>query len=480
MIAMQSNLSLIMDYLSVTSKELSIELNIDSSLISRWKSGERRLTPDGFGAKALADYFYARAPADTQTFLLAACPVEMQIEKQPKEVLRLWLCKYTGREERLSILSLLSNQMAYPGCQDGIEAARRALANFLDYAENLPSPGEILFSCPDGLSIFTRNGGYNLPLQAKLTRIFQRGFHLQTVLRTDYRISDVAMACGPWLRSHLHEYIQSYYYDDFTLSEDEKIIICLPGHLAIETRVNDAGIETSVWSSPEKIKNVQRCFEYIRSNAVQRFRYHFFNEPKGFFTSLQLCKDKPVYLFQRLPCYGIGNDKTMAQLFNLSEAERTLFHREFAPLLVPPHSFSAPVYHVIDAGAVDNVLDHNRLLCRTMSQICARRVFMSSKQLALQIVLMRKELAECPTYHLLCLNSDAFEQIDMELGVWGNEAAIAWLSDASNSTACKDYPNVSALQGFCATIWKQSAASKRIAMEKLDSWIRRAQKMNLF
>lgn len=475
--ATQSNLSLIMDYSSISSKELSAGLGIDPSLISRWKSGVRRLSPDGFGAKALAEYFLARAPSDTLAFLRAVCPVAMKAGKWPADVLRLWLCQSTNPEERLSLLSLLTK--CNSGCQEGSDDVRRALSDFLDYAQTLPEPGKVLFACPAGLAIFTRDSDYNLPLQAKLARLFRRGFHLQVVLRTDYRISDVALACGPWLRSHLLEYIQSCYYDDFCLSKEEKIFICLPERLAIEARVSEEGIKTSVWTSAKKIKEAQLRFESIRSRAVQRFRYHFFDEPNGFLSGVRLCGEKPVYLFERLPCFGVADEMEMCQLFGLSAKERARLHVELAPLLTPPYAFSAPVYQLIDAGAVDNALDHDRLVSRALSRICVRRVFLSAKQFALQLVRMRKALKECSTYHLVCLNREAFDQIGMELGVWGNEAAIAWLSDGRNSTACKDYPNVSALQGFCATVWKHAAESKSLALERLDTWIRRAQKMRL-
>lgn len=84
--------------------------------------------------------------------------------------------------------------------------------------------GRILFACPEGLELFTRDEGYNLPLQEQLRQVLERGKQLQVVLRTDYRPSDVASACGPWLWAHLMGYIQSYYYDDFRLLEHEKIL----------------------------------------------------------------------------------------------------------------------------------------------------------------------------------------------------------------------------------------------------------------
>lgn len=42
-----TNLSLLMELLNIPSKELSLDLKIDPSVVSRWRSGKRRLVAGG-------------------------------------------------------------------------------------------------------------------------------------------------------------------------------------------------------------------------------------------------------------------------------------------------------------------------------------------------------------------------------------------------------------------------------------------------
>lgn len=131
-------------------------------------------------------------------------------------------------------------------------------------------------------------------------------------------------------------------------------------------------------------------------------------------------------------------------------------------------------------NAVDQALSQERLLCRVLSQVCGRRIYLSSHKLALLLQQTQQILSERAGFQLLCLPEDMFSGIGMELGVWGNEAAIAWLG-SGQSTACKDYPNVSALHGFCTTIFQKASEhySSQHTAETLNIWLRCAKKMRL-
>lgn len=474
-----TNLSLLMELLNIPSKELSLDLKIDPSVVSRWRSGKRRLVAGGAWTGELARYFLRRRPDEVERLLRSLCPLETAAGIGAEECLSKWLCGRRTCDDTL----LYERESAAPPpgtpCAEGNEAVRRILREFLDYVLTIPGPGEILFVCPDGLSIFTGDIAYNLPLQALLWEVFQHGYRLKTVLRPDYRVSDVALACGPWLAAHLRGYIQSYYYDDFCINEEEEILVCLPGRLAIQTVVGAGPAKALIWTDPQRVDEVQgRCQAYF-AKAQQRFRYGFLETPGGFLSEVRVRVDKPAFLVQRLPQFGLLDTEEMGELFRLTQDELALLRREFAPLLLTPEEQQGEVWHLVDAGAVERGLDHERCLCQTLSRICNRRIYLPARQLAALLLRARRLLDESPKYHLLCLSSEQFEQFGMELVVRGNEAAVAWL-DGGQSAACQDYPNVSALQGFCATQFQRMAVKfRQDSGAKLNTWLRRAGKMGL-
>lgn len=471
-----TNLGLMMELLGISAKELSAGLGVDPSVVCRWRSGKRRLSREGAWSKRLADYFLGRAQMAVEELMQSACPLQAEMELDTGRILQDWLC--APPEGGVEALVCGAGKGGTRG--DGDCEARRVLRGFLDYVLTLPGPGEILFACPDGLSIFTREGEYNLTLQARLMQVFRRGFRLKTVLRTDYRVSDVALASGPWLSAHLQGYIESRYYDDFRLCEDEETLICLPGRLAIQVTVGKYRTTTQVWTDEKRVASAQSRFQHYHLKAQPRFQYGFLDGARGFLAGRQADPRKPSYLFQRLPHLGLLPPEHMAALFALTPKEMAYLLSQFAPLMSVPEARPAPTCHLLDADAIDRALDQERHLCHALSWMLGRRVYLSAGKLAQVLLYVRRLLGQCPQYHLLCLPGQAFDGIGMELGVWGNEAVVAWISGAKpRSAACRDYPNVSALNGFCATLFQAAGAGRPSAASKLDTWLKRAQKMAL-
>lgn len=260
---MLTNFALLMELARVDPEKLSRALETDPSLISRWRTGSRR--PNARWRRKLADYFLDACGNEVRTLLAEAVPLGLAQGIPPLQLLEQWLGETGGswehREELLFLCRsgrLRRKSQARPqhllgaGMRSGDAVVRNLLGEFLDYALTQTGSGRILFACPEGLELFTRDEGYNLPLQEQLRQVLERGKQLQVVLRTDYRPSDVASACGPWLWAHLMGYIQSYYYDDFRLLEHEKILIGLRGRLMIQVRVEDNGPTAIIRHRPRR------------------------------------------------------------------------------------------------------------------------------------------------------------------------------------------------------------------------------------
>ena len=475
-----TNLARLMELLELSSKELSLDLQVDPSVVSRWRSGQRRLAENGVWPVRLARYFLERRPTEVRELMDAFCPLESAMDTDLEATLAKWLCRAPDGE-RVLLTPPPARLPRRRGmrCVEGEAEVQRILREFLEHVRTLPQPMEILFACPDGLSVFTRDSAYNLPLQTQLWSLFQRGFRLKVVLRPDYRVSDVALACGPWLAAHLRGFIQSYYYDNFCINGEEDILVCLPGHMAMYTTIGTGPAKARVLTDKKGVEEAQERFQAYLARSERRFRYRFWDAPDGFLSGIHLRPDKPVFFFQRLPQFGLQDGEGFAQTFGLSQAEQATLCRDFAPFTVTPDQQTADMFHLIDADAVDRALDQERHLCLSLSHICGRRVYLSTRKFVLLLLRMRELLKACPHFHLLCLPGSSFDRFGMELAVCGNEAAIAWLG-SGQSAACRDYPNVSALQGFCATQFqKASVEFRRSAGAQLDIWLKRAKKMGL-
>lgn len=487
-----TNLALLMEWTRVTPKELNRALGIDLSHISRWRTGSRRLTAGSRWCGRLAEYFLHDRREEVMALMARVSPMGLSQGQSVEELLERWLGENVGSwEEREELLLLSRNRSEKMGRENrrlldassfsGDRAVRRLLMEFLDYVLTQPDPGEIISFCSGGLELFTRDERYVQTLQKKLQVLFERGKRIRMVLRTNYRPGDVALVCGPWLRAHLMGYIQSYYYDDFRLLEDENILFGLRGRLMVQIRMKNGIPRAVIHRRPEAVAAAETYFDDRAQRARPRFVYRFFSCPADLLCGMPSDGEGPVYLLARLPDLG-GSFETVSRYLRLRPEETALFRHQFRPLASTLRDKDRPqTCQIFCEDSIDEALDGTRHLCHPFSEICGRRLYLSARGLAEQLKEMRGALERKSDYQVCFMPQEWFDRLGMELVVWGNDAAIAWIP-GRQSTACRDYPSTTALRGFCATIWDRippTQRSRQAALKRLERWLERVRRFGL-
>lgn len=487
-----TNLALLMEWTRVTPKELNRALGVDTSHISRWRTGSRRLRAGSRWCGRLTEYFLRVRREEVMALMARISPLGLSQGQPVKELLERWLGENAGSwEEREELLLLSRNRGEKMGRESrrlldadslsGDRAVRRLLMEFLDYVLTQPDAGEIIFFCSGGLEIFTRDERYVQTLQKKLRALFEKGKRVKAVLRTHYRPGDVALVSGPWLRACLMGYIQNYYYDDFRLLEDENMLFGLRGRLMVQIRMKSGIPRAVIHRRSETIAEAETYFDDRARCARPRFVYRFFSRPTDLFCGMSSDGEGPVYLLARLPDLG-GSFETLSRCLRLRPEEAALFRRQFRPLAFSLQDGDRPqTCQIFCEDSIDEALDGTRHLCHPFSEICGRRLYLSMKGLAEQLNEMHRALERKPGYQVCFMPKEWFDRLGMELVVWGNDAAIAWIP-GQQSAACRDYPNTTALRGFCATMWDRippTQRSRQAALKRLERWLERIRRFGL-
>ena len=487
-----TNLALLMEWVRITPKELNRALGVDLSLISRWRTGSRRLSAGSRWCGRLTEYFLQVRRDEVTALMARVSPLGLAQGQPAEELLERWLGESAGPWENWGELLFLSRnqdegmrknrRLLDAGPLSGDRAVRKLLMEFLDDALVQPGPGEIVFFCSEGLEFFTRDERYVQVLQEKLQALFRRGKRIQAVLRTNYRPSDMALAWGPWLRAHLTGHIQSCYYDDFRLLEHEEILFGLRGRLMVQIRMKNGIPQAAIHQRPEAISKAEACFDDRVQCARPRFVYRFFSCPRDFLRGMSSEGEDPVYVLARLPDLG-GDFETLSRYLRLRPEETALFQHQFWPLASTPRDGDRhrQTRQIFCEDNIDEALDGTRHLCRPFSEICGRRLYLSTRGLAAQLNEMRRALERRPGYQVCFMPQEWFDRIGMELVVWGSDAAVAWIA-GRQSAACRDYPNTTALHGFCATMWDQippARRSRQAALKRLERWLERVRRFGL-
>lgn len=476
-----------MEWAGVTPKELNRALGVDPSLISRWRTGSRRLSAGSRWCGRLTEYFLQVRRDEVTALMTRVSPLGLSQGRSAEELLSRWLGESAGSWEDRDELLVLSRDQKRKGRRlldagplSGDGAIRKLLMEFLDDVLTSPGPGEIVFFCSEGLELFTRDERYVHLLQEKLQVLFKRGKQIQAVLRTNYRPSDVALACGPWLRAHLMGHIQSYYYDDFRPLEHGEILFGLRGRLMVQVRMKNGIPQAVIHRRPETIAKAEAYFDERARCARPRFVYRFFPCPMDLLCGMSSDREGSIYLLTRLPDLG-GGFESLSRYLHLRPEETALFRQQFWPLSLTLQDGDRHTRQIFCEDNIDEALDGTRHLCRPFSEICGRRLYLSTRGLAEQLNEMRRALERKPGYQVCFMPQEWFDRIGMELVVWGSDAAVAWIT-GQQSAACRDYPNITALHGFCATMWDQippTRRSRQAALKRLERWLERVRRFGL-
>ena len=159
-----TNFAFLMDLLSISAKDFS-KAGFDHTLVSRWRSGKRRLMPGRRQAAIIAKLFIetdAKREFPVLERLMQiwypAQPYGMDEEKQ--ELLELFLTENGQtdpdyQKKRQVRLDCLRNHSEHtPAAPRGKEAVRLGLLDFLDLVGRLPESTQISFVFTEGLSIY--------------------------------------------------------------------------------------------------------------------------------------------------------------------------------------------------------------------------------------------------------------------------------------------------------------------------------------
>lgn len=509
----KTNFALLLKLLGIRSRDLCDAVGVHKTLVSRWCNGRQKMISGNRYVQGIADYllaFDARLKEPVLPEILAAYYPD-EILKDPelyKPMLLKWLENVGWREAVLQteerglaenvlgrITNIRNTDSPYPNTKDidppfkntiayDVTGVQGSALHFIDIAMEQSQPCHLLFVCPEGLEMYTRDERFSVLLMDRLMIMFEAGHTLDVVLRTDYRMTDVSLFSGRWLVAHLLGYIKSYYFDDFLKSYENKMLVVIKNRVAM--KVTDLADETerrvytAIYYDDTSIEQIWQECESFRRQAKQRFLYNLFENPQGFLANTHPKPDKSQYQFARLPHFCIVKEKRFQEDFALTEKEMSKLYHDFSPFLSYPEFFneSTPIRHVFCENDIEEVLLKNRHGCQPLTTILDRRVFMQTQVLVDRLTLIKNLLEKNLNYEVCFLRDEHFNMLTMQIATWSDTAAIGWIP-AGKSAACKDYTNVNALSGFCAGIWDKIPTPlkmRRTSVRKINTWLKMAKK----
>lgn len=253
----------LMELTSTSNKQLAEALNVDPSLISRFRRGTRSIPQKSEYFESMSNYFANKCSADYQLKALSETIGNYHLDTNPDTaitaaVIAVWLSSNeTGYQTQANTLLRTFNQLKFTDIDNlcclpastsspkalqkegelfachGVEGRRKAGLLFLQYALSANNIGEIKLLNEGNTDWIWSNKDFALEASNDITQLINRG---GTITRIVPRLDNLSMtydAVTRWLPLHTTGRVKSFYYPHIRDNVFSRTLYVAPGAAAL-------------------------------------------------------------------------------------------------------------------------------------------------------------------------------------------------------------------------------------------------------
>lgn len=242
-----SPLGFLMEAMNIPTVTLARALHVDASLVSKWKSGGRKLTAKSVYLADMIELLIAEetaTPGCLQRALAKAMPqAELSVEQDLRALLRNYLTDTMPAAASTSCQAFNGDAALTMQTYQGLSGERQAVDSLLACAEALPGAGELILLDAAGFRWLLEDDAYAAAFVKRLLALLKRGFHVSFVIHYSSRqepSNRLFAACAPLIFNRNVYWWNYEYYDDNLLSLSLFCVSRTALVLCAQTNINDA------------------------------------------------------------------------------------------------------------------------------------------------------------------------------------------------------------------------------------------------
>jgi hypothetical protein len=330
-------LNTLMHLFKISNSKLARGIDVDASLVSRWKSGERKISPNSPHIPMLANYFLklnayhyqkeylehiilarlpAGQPADEPSrvhiladWLISAEPPDPQPDEQPEQL-----------AQSMSLISNITDILSGPAPEKQAEAGaapafgtlsdsvvdyevkpgskhdfevfegrngrRQAVLNLLDQVLRSDDKEELFITSEDDMRWLTEDRRFTEVWARLLRKVIEKGHQITMIHIVSRRVNEIMSMLSYWMPMHMAVRINSYYYPRFGDRRVRQTLMIVRGKIAVvsSTVADFTGNDLTYWyTDPVTIEQNLRIFMVHVSQCRPLFTLFNVDQIKGFF-----------------------------------------------------------------------------------------------------------------------------------------------------------------------------------------------------
>ncbi|NLL36141.1 MAG: hypothetical protein GX256_01310 [Fretibacterium sp.] len=270
-----SPLGVLMERLDVPVVALSRHLHVDASLVSKWKTGARRLSERSSHLEGILTFFMEEGEEPSPLSLISQVTevlgefAPLKDLSSPQEVRQSLRGFLLGAPmETLPPKPLHATSDARIVIYEGDRERREAVSHLLEIAEAMPSPGRMFFLESEQYSWLLKDENYAVEWQRRLYRLLDRGFHISIIVCfTVYQeqFFHFFKLCSPLLFHHNLDWYHHEYYDENFLWFSFSILEHAYSLMGLSTE--DGQCNTTVFTDMRSITQHKRVLSALRRSS---------------------------------------------------------------------------------------------------------------------------------------------------------------------------------------------------------------------
>ena len=211
-----SALGYLMDRLGLPTAALAHRLHVDPSLVSKWRSGSRRLSTKSAYLDQICNTLLACDSAALTEALRALAPLEAPASGEDRVgLLRRVLTERSFRVPKAFVRQVEAVCTAEIALYNTGAGRRQAISDLLDVAEAMEEPGELLYVDSEQSNWLIEDETYAREWVERVCQLLDRGFHIRVALHFSVTVEKFVAffrLCNPLIfHRNAHWYYHQYY-----------------------------------------------------------------------------------------------------------------------------------------------------------------------------------------------------------------------------------------------------------------------------
>ena len=371
-----SQLGLIMDTFGVTGRELGDLLHVDYSLVSKWRTGKRKITAQYL--EKIVEYFLtldSRSNYKRISDILKKYYPHVTLDSLVvmRELLSKWLMdsrKFAANEHSYYQLDSDTYSVQFEVYKNNT-GRRKAIIRFLDFVMSLPPGQEILLLTQEEVTWLIEDKNFLTFWRNSLKEIIKKGHHITIIHTVDRQLDFLFPFLTEWIPLHITGKTTSRYFPKYVdkMFDRTMFIIKDQAVLASMKANNFSKVSyTFLYTDPFTVQEFQARFEALYSSSADLFKFYTIEEVEDLEKIILEAEQIPgnCYIYSALPALEIMSQPLLYEIlvannFEQKEIRNYMSYHRFLRKMLAGQAEKCFYRQIIDILQLERAIKHNNI-----------------------------------------------------------------------------------------------------------------------